>query len=303
MPQNGRIPAMAFAALVLGGGLFAASSFLVAYSRLGPDAVGFWRMALALAPLTIWIAVRPPKKRVPARWALIALAGAFLAVDLILWHRSIHWIGPGFAAILTNFMVFFLALFGILLFRERFTWQFGLVLAIAFAGAVLIISPEAEMRDDGLAGGIFGILSGLAYAMSLVVMKFIEKERISGALEPEDIRCEMLFFCLGAMMTMLLAAIVSGQSLAIPDLRELGLMVGYGICVQFLGWLLIVHGTKQVDVTLVGLILLLEPVLALLLNGVLGFGVPSVMQFAAAVAVLVAVAWGTLLKARTNSAA
>lgn len=287
---------LALGALILGGALFAGSSFLVAFSNMGADAAGVWRMAFSLMPLLLWLLFSPARVELPKHWPGILLAGGFLALDLILWHRSIHWIGPGFAAVLTNFMVFFMMGFGILLFGERASVRLALIAVLAFGAAVVIISPEAGNRSFGLWGGIFGILSGLAYALSLVVMKLVEKRRNELHQPPGDLRVEMLLFSSGALAVMLLASLFSGNDLAIPDLREAGLMIGYGIGVQFIGWLLIVYGTRKIDTTLAGLILLIEPVLALLLNDSLGFGAPSLLQYMAAAIVLGCVASGIYLR-------
>lgn len=280
--------------LALGGGLFAASSFLVAYSSLGPDASGFWRMMFSIFAFLVWLFIRPPQHwRVRSFW-LILLAGAFLAIDLILWHRSIYWIGPGIAAILTNFMVFFLILFGWLMFKERLSLALIVTIIIAFISAIFIVQPEVSIRQFGLIGGVFGLASSLAYALSLVVMKFIDRQK-SENIDP-DIRVEMLLFSVGAMLVMLCAAIITQQSLAIPSIYEGSLMFAYGFLVQFIGWLLIVQGSKYVNSALVGLILLSEPVLAFVFSSLLGFGTPTYIQIIAAFIAMIAIYYGSRLR-------
>ncbi|MEG9884861.1 MAG: DMT family transporter [Hyphomicrobiales bacterium] len=174
----------------------------------------------------------------------------------------------------------------------------GPIVALTFGGAVPIISPEAATKTMGLIGDVLGILSGLAYVLSLVVMKYLERWRLREDREADHLRSEMAFFNLGALLTMLAASFAGGENLGFVSRDEFWLMVGHGVRIQFLGWFLIVKAAKQVDATLVGLILLLEPVPALLFNGISGFGHPTAIQFLAAALVLVCVTCGTVIKSR-----
>ncbi|MFP3562250.1 EamA/RhaT family transporter, partial [Paraburkholderia sp. SIMBA_049] len=60
---------------------------------------------------------RMPKSRRAIFYAL--LSGAFLGLDLALWHESIYAVGPGISTLLNSLQIFFLAAIGFMYFNER----------------------------------------------------------------------------------------------------------------------------------------------------------------------------------------
>jgi len=64
-------------------------------------------------------------------------------------------------------------------------------------------------------------------------------------------------------------AIVQGQSLAIPDLRNLLIISAYGVGSQVAGWCLISKGLPNISVSLTGLLLLLQPAFSYLWEAIL----------------------------------
>src|SRR5437764_1387300 len=84
----------ALTALVIGGILLGCSPILVRVSELGPLATAFWRLALALLPLTLFFARRGagggPLPLTSSQHLTAALPGVFLAGDLAAWHTSLH---------------------------------------------------------------------------------------------------------------------------------------------------------------------------------------------------------------------
>ena len=73
------------------------ASVLYELSGVSPSTGAFFRCLYALIPLGMLVLVqrrRSPRPSVSAPWIVKSLlAGAFLGIDLVLWHESIHSIG------------------------------------------------------------------------------------------------------------------------------------------------------------------------------------------------------------------
>src|SRR5260221_643738 len=86
-----------------------------------PVSLGFYRTALGL-PVMVALDVieqrRYGQRRLTERLRP-ALAGVFLAVDLILWAHAIADVGAGVATVLGNLQVLFVAGLAWLLWKER----------------------------------------------------------------------------------------------------------------------------------------------------------------------------------------
>ena len=81
---------VAFACLLAGGCGIAFAPIFVRLSDTGPVASAFWRCALAVPVLWIWLlAWRGKSEDGEMPLAPLALAGLFFAADLGVWHFSI----------------------------------------------------------------------------------------------------------------------------------------------------------------------------------------------------------------------
>src|SRR3546814_1663894 len=103
----------------------------------------------------------------PRTWGWIIVTGVFFAADLWLWHRSILLVGPGLATLLGNAQVFFMALAGVLLFRERVGPRFLGGLLLAFAGLWLMLGSNWSQLPPQYRWGVWlGLGTGVCYARS-----------------------------------------------------------------------------------------------------------------------------------------
>ena len=283
--------------LTVGGLMLSLSALAVAFANIGAGGAGFYRMLFASVLFYACLKVRrvPVRLQHPKARLYTALAGLFLAIDLILWHLSIYIVGPGIGSILTNCQVFFMTLLGLALLKERPSIYFVISISLAFIGLYLLLLPEMDSAI-GIQGVVFGVLSGLAYAICVYFLKINSRLPQGGG----DKLAQMLNLSLWAAGIMLGYAWITGESLAIVDLQTLIMLMIYGVLVQFVGWLLVNRSIGFISLGLAGLILLLEPVITYFIDVVFLHKPTSAMQIGGAVLTVLAVYIGSL-KAPTKT--
>lgn len=277
--------------LTLGGLMLSLSALAVAFAHIGAGGAGFYRMLIASVLFYLLLRVRrqPARLAHPRARRYTALAGVFLAIDLILWHHSIYIVGPGIGSILTNCQVFFMTLLGLCLLKEKPSLYFVASISLAFVGLYLLLLPEMDSAL-GIQGVVYGVLSGLAYAVCVYYLKVTTQLPQGGG----DKIAQMLHLSLWAAGVMLGYALLRGESLAIADQQTFYMLVIYGVLVQFVGWLLVNRSIGAISLGLAGLILLLEPVITYFIDVAFLDKASSAMQITGALVTVLAVYIGSI---------
>lgn len=227
------------------------------------DAAAFHRVLIGgLALLLASLFSREPRSKVwniprsGLYWSL--LCAAFFTADLLCWHLSILYIGPGLATLFGNFQVFVLAAWGIFFLREKPGLRFFAGIALAMGGLFAIVAPAWQSAgQDYHLGVFFGLVTGLFYAGYILTL--------TRSLAACGENSQLAAMTANSLMTAALLApiiLLRGDTLALDPGMPLLLMAGYGLTSQFLGWVLISRGLRDTRMSLAGLILLLQPVLA-----------------------------------------
>ena len=126
---------MAIIQLLVGATMISFSPVFVELANVGPTAAGFYRNLFGGVFLLIIVVVRGDSLWKGLRpFGLALTCAALFAADLTFWHRSIEYIGPGLSTIMGNMQIFFLAAFGLIVFRERLDWKFLISLPLAIVG-------------------------------------------------------------------------------------------------------------------------------------------------------------------------
>lgn len=258
--------------MLAGAALIGTNGLLVRYAGVPPTISAFWRMAIAGVFLCTLVAAQggwKPMSR--AAWAWSVLPAAAFAADLWLWHRSILLVGPGLATLLANTQVFFMALAGALLFRERLGPRFLAGLVLAFAGLWLLLGGGWSTLPAGYRWGVWlGLGTGLCYAAYNLGLRTAQRRADAGR-SAVPVAQVLGIASLGCAALLGLAAVVEGVSFAIPSMRALGVLLTLAIVGHCLSWVLISKAMQRLPVALVGLLLLLQPIVAFLLDvGLLG---------------------------------
>lgn len=284
-------PNRAVLELTVGGLMLSLSALAVAFANIGAGGVGFYRMLFASLLFYLFLKLRKVPVRLPGKKARLytALAGIFLAIDLILWHQSIYIVGPGIGSILTNCQVFFMTLLGLYLLKEKPSIYFLISISLAFVGLYMLLLPEMT-TTVGIKGVIYGVLSGLAYAICVYFLKINTRLPQGGG----DTIAQMLNLSLWAALVLLGYALANGESLVIADRQTLVMLVIYGVLVQFVGWLLVNRSIGSISLGLAGLILLLEPVITYFIDVAFLNKASSALQISGALLTIFAVYIGSI---------
>ncbi|MFW0759283.1 DMT family transporter [Pseudomonas sp. H11T01] len=277
--------------LTVGGLMLSLSALAVAFAHIGAGGAGFYRMLFASVLFYLLLKLRKTPATLKNSKARLytALAGVFLAVDLILWHQSIYIVGPGIGSILTNCQVFFMTLLGLYLLKEKPSFYFVISITLAFVGLYMLLLPEMT-TTAGIKGVIYGVLSGLAYAICVYFLKINTQLPEGGG----DKIAQMLNLSIWAALVLLGYGVANGESLVIADQQTLFMLIIYGVLVQFVGWLLVNRSIGSISLGLAGLILLLEPVITYFIDVAFLNKASSALQISGALLTLLAVYIGSI---------
>jgi drug/metabolite transporter (DMT)-like permease len=254
-------PRLAAARVAAGAVCISFAAVFVKLVPVGPTAAAFYRMLFGgVALLVILVARRRRLRLSAAAFGLAAACGLFFALDLAFWHQCIRYVGPGLATILANFQVFFMAAVGVLFLRERLSWRLVVGILAAFAGLYLVVGVKwGELAATFKWGILLGLITAVCYTSFLLTLRRLR--RLGPASRPSAVGTVVIISFVAAAC---LAAFVAlrGESFAIPDGGTGALLVAYGLVGQVLGWVLISSGVPGMEVSRLGLLLLLQPSLA-----------------------------------------
>jgi drug/metabolite transporter (DMT)-like permease len=263
--------------------------------RLGPSAIGFWRMLLGSAFMFIWTIVEGKRIVLPKRiyfWSV--LAGFAFFCDLWTWHRSIFMTGAGMATILGNTQVFGSAILGYFAFKEKLTLKFFVAAIVGFVGIVLLIgvgSKDIQLTEHYLMGVFFGLLTGICYASYISLVKKASHEHVQvGTL------ALMAWTALFCAIFLGLSGLIEGEAMLPPDATSWLLLLGLGLVPQAIGWKVISSSLPHIDAHRAGLALLLQPTMATVWGFMFFSEILGPLQLLGAAVTLTAIYFGSIRK-------
>ncbi|MEL7449808.1 MAG: DMT family transporter [Pseudomonadota bacterium] len=295
----------ATAGLLFGAVLISFSAVFVRLVSVPPTASAFYRVFIGGVVLAAWALLRrgrqrearprSPRPRIVA--VLLLSAVVFFALDLAFWHRSIVLVGPGLATLLGNFQVFFLALAGIFLYRERPEARTLIAMPMALGGIALIVGFEGFTASTDVRLGVaFGLFTALTYAGYLLSLRRIGELEKRRAGDGRNGAADLAVISLASAALLVPVVYASGETLAIGTVRDGVILVAYGLISQVIGWLIIARSLPGVPASRAGVILLLQPLLSFVWDVVL-LGRPVSLREAAGAAIALAAIWlGTAVR-------
>jgi drug/metabolite transporter (DMT)-like permease len=253
---------LAFPALLLGNVALAFGPWLVRLSDVGPVAVGFWRLVLALPFLWVLARISGQTPHLPKRAVTITIliAAIFYALDLAAWNAGILMTKLGNATLFGNSGSFVFAIYGLLLAGRVPSRKQAAALAMALVGAVLLMSSSYELSPKNLTGDLLTLAAGLMYGGYLI---FVERAR--SRLQPLPL---LLLATLFSIPILLATSLILGERMWPSDWTPL---IIFALSSQVIGQGLLVYSIGVFPPLVVGLALLTQPAVSALI-GWLAYG-------------------------------
>jgi drug/metabolite transporter (DMT)-like permease len=248
---------LAFPALLLGNAALAFGPWLVRLSDVGPVAVGFWRLLLAIPFLWVLAHVVRQQPHWPRRALIftVLIAATFYALDLAAWNAGILRTKLGNATLFGNMGSFVFAGYGLWLARQLPSARQAGALALAAGGAALLMGSSYQLSPENLGGDLLTLIAGLLYGGYLI---FVERARTE--LQPIPL---LLLATAFAIAPLLLISVAMGERLWPSDWTPL---LVFALSSQVLGQGLLVYSIGTLPPLVVGLGLLTQPVISALIG-------------------------------------
>jgi drug/metabolite transporter (DMT)-like permease len=235
------------------------SAVFVRLAAVSPATASFFRAAYAIPMLALLWSFQRHRDRRPPRDRLLALtSGVILGFELTVWHESIALIGVGLATVLANVQVVFVAVVARLLYGERLDARKALIIA-GVLGGVALTSGLARHDAYGSApvlGVVLGAFAGACYSAFLLMFRAANR-----SLGPTS--GPLLDATIGTAIGALACATFDPRfALALHWPAHLWLVL-LALVAQVVGWLLIATALPRLPATETSIVLLVQPVFAL----------------------------------------
>ncbi len=275
----------------IGALTIAFSGILVRLADVEPATAAVFRCAYALPVLGILALVEQRRYggRGGAQRALAVLAGVFFAIDLVLWHHAIAYVGAGLATVLGNTQVLMVGLTAWLLLGERPSGRILVAVPIAMTGVVLIsgVLGNGAYGDDPALGVVFGIATAAAYSAFILVLREGNRDirRPAGPLFDATA---------AATVASLLIGLPLGEIDLVPAWPSHAWLVVLALSAQVAGWLLISVSLPRLPAAVTSVVLTIQPIGSVALAMVLLGETPSGVQLLGVAAILAGLVLATV---------
>ena len=221
----------------------------------------FYRMAIATAIL-LPIAIYKDKVRLENIKMLfpVAVCGILFASDIAVWNISIQNSSATQATLLTNLSPIWVGVFSFIFLSYRPKKSFWLGTLIALMGMIVFVGIETILEFKLDFAFFLGILSGLLYAIYILVSKNV--------LAKMNIVTFMLYSMIFSTVFLLFINVFFHESfVGFSEKAWISLFV-QGIVCQLIAWLLISYATQKMRATRVSLSLLSQAIFATILAAI-----------------------------------
>jgi drug/metabolite transporter (DMT)-like permease len=190
---------------------------------------------------------------------MAALGGAAFAIDLMCWHRSIHYIGPGLATLVVSTQVLMVGGASFFLPGPNPRKPFWFSAALCLSGLCLLAGGSQQVNI--LLGLALSGVAAVGYTVYLLTLKQIAQPTMNKTLQVMQWVSTSAALWVGSYMGWDLWH--RQVAFALPQQGKTWLIIlCYGLLIQGVAWTLIAWAMRKMRPFRVSLFLILQPLLA-----------------------------------------
>jgi len=251
-------------ALLAGILCIAWSAIFVRWTAIPGPASAFYRLLIpALVLLPTWLLPRKRQKLSLRSYAIIAIGALFFALDLAFYNTSILKTNAANSTLLGNNTPIIVGLLSWLLFKKRPATSFWIGLALAVAGAVVIVASDMSRHAQFGLGDVMALAAAACFAVYLIATEQVREHTDT----LEFLRLAIVF----STIFMFLFAVILRVPLGVHDRRSVLALLGLGLISQLGGYFALTYALGHLPATVTSVSLLsqgpLTAILAALLLG------------------------------------
>jgi drug/metabolite transporter (DMT)-like permease len=186
----------------------------------------------------------------------MVLAGLFFAGDLAVWHFSILFTSVANSTLLANLAPIFVTVGAWLLFRQRVSGTFLAGMAIAMAGAFVLVGPSFGLGGRQLLGDGLGVVTAMFYGAYMLAVKHLREARSTA-----HVMAVSTSVCAAVLLPL---AIASGEIMLPATGAGWLTLFGLALVCQTAGQSLIAYAMAHLPASFSAVSLLLQPAMATL---------------------------------------
>lgn len=221
--------------------------------------ISFFRCALAGAAYFIFLlATKPKALKIDLKGLIICIVYGAVAysISFVSYSVAVSRIPVGVATVLMFMSPIWVAILGVVMFREKLEKRKILTIAVCFFGAVLVANliGAGDIQLDGI-GILAGIVNGIGVALQILLPKFFAKDYDRDTL--------LVYGFLGAALVLAFGmdfTAVSSHIAATPTFNLIWDLFGIGILCAMVANVACVKSTHYVEATTTSILSALEVV-------------------------------------------
>jgi drug/metabolite transporter (DMT)-like permease len=247
----------ALLALVAGAVAMGASPIFVRLTDVGPQASAFWRTALALPALWLWMKFEEHGSRstAPLRFdRSILLVGTCFAGDLFFWHLAIMNTTVANATFFAVTAPVFVVAGAFIFLGERANTRMFAGLALCLAGGAALIGQSYQVEPARLVGDLYGIVTAFFFGAYVLAVRHARSRHGAARL--------MFFSTMVTAVLLLAAAIAIPQPILPQTVESASALLGLAIVSQVGGQGLLAFALGSLPAAFSSLVIFLEAVAA-----------------------------------------
>lgn len=272
-----------YGALAIGVVAIAWSAIFVRWAQMPGVTSGFYRMLIA--SMVLWPMLLGSKVKVSGCrrcvYMLAALSGVFFAGDIALFNTAVMRTSAGSAMFLSNNAPLLVGLFTWAMTRRMPSGRYWTALAVATAGAWLIISADVRHAASQWSADMLAMVASVCFAMYLLLTERLRREI--------DARVLVTISATASVATLLVVGVLARLSFRVQSVQSLASLVAMALVCQVMGYFCLAYALGQLPATVTSVIMLATaPLTALFAFWIFGERM-TVLKFAGGLLVMLGV--------------